>query len=170
VKEMYRSEVHYDFIRTAVEAMKCPVLANGNVYSAQSAAEILRITGARGLMIGRGAIRNPWLFHQIRQHQRGETIFIPSGHDVLAYIDALYHAVCSPDVREDAQVQKMKKYMNYLGLGVEPTGQFLHDIRRVSTKGEFFNVCRRFLEHDRPMVLEPFDLPLKPSHEIAAEH
>jgi nifR3 family TIM-barrel protein len=170
VKEMYRSEVHYDFIRTAVEAMNCPVLANGNVYSAQSAAEILRITGARGLMIGRGAIRNPWLFHQIRQHQRGETIFIPSGHDVLAYIDALYHAVCSPDVREDAQVQKMKKYMNYLGLGVEPTGQFLHDIRRVSTKGEFFNVCRRFLEHDRKLRLEPFDLPLKPSHEIAAEH
>src|SRR3984957_19504664 len=59
VKEMYWSEVHYDFIARAVAEMPCPVIANGNVHSAQSAAGVLRITGARGLMIGRGAIRNP---------------------------------------------------------------------------------------------------------------
>lgn len=64
VKEMYRSEVHYDFIARAVAQMPCPVVANGNVHSAGKAAEVLRLTGARGLMIGRGAIRNPWLFTQ----------------------------------------------------------------------------------------------------------
>ena len=37
--------------------------------------------------------------------------------------------MCSPDVTESAQVQKMKKYMNYLGVGAEPSGQFLHQIR-----------------------------------------
>jgi hypothetical protein len=88
---------------------------------------------------------------------------------VLAYIEELYEAVCSPDVREDSQVQKMKKYMNYLGVGAEPSGQFLHDIRRVSTKAAFFDVCRRFLEHDRPMPLEPFELPLKPGDVMATE-
>src|SRR5271167_4815944 len=41
VKEMYRSEVHYDYIARAVEAVPCPVLANGNVYSADKAHEIL---------------------------------------------------------------------------------------------------------------------------------
>src|SRR5262249_26274390 len=128
VQEMYRSEVHYDLIARAVAELPFPVLANGNVHSAQSADEILRLTGAKGLMIGRGAIRNPWLFHQIRQHQRGRTIFQPTGQDVLAYVRALYEAVCSPDVRELAQAQKMKKYMNYLGVGVEPAGQFLHQI------------------------------------------
>src|SRR5438445_4168455 len=133
VKEMYRPEVHYEFIARAVGELPCPVLANGNVYSAQKAAEVLQSTGARGLMIGRGAIRNPWLFHQIRQHQRGETLFVPTGNDVLAYIRALYDAVCSPEVRELSQVQKMKKYMNYLGAGVEPSGQFLHQIRRATT-------------------------------------
>src|SRR5437762_2869408 len=70
VRDMYRSEVRYDLITKAVEAMPCPVLANGNVYSAQNAEEILRATGARGLMIGRGAIRNPWLFEQIRQRRQ----------------------------------------------------------------------------------------------------
>ncbi|MGH7971436.1 MAG: tRNA dihydrouridine synthase, partial [Limisphaerales bacterium] len=158
VKEMYRSEVHYEYIARAVAEMPCPVLANGNIYSAAKAAEVLRDTGAHGLMIGRAAIRNPWLFQQIRQHNRGEALRVPAGHEVLDYVRALYEAVCSPDVREAAQVQKMKKYMNYLGMGVEPTGRFLHDIRRVTTREEFFRVCEEFLAHSDPMPLEPFRL------------
>jgi tRNA-dihydrouridine synthase B len=170
VREMYRTEVHYDFIARAVAAMPCPVLANGNVHSARKAREVLALTGARGLMIGRGVIRNPWLFHQIRQEQRGEPLFVPTGLDVLNYVRALYEAVCSPDVRESAQVQKMKKYMNYLGLGVESTGRFLHEIRRVNTKANFFRVCEEFLSHDQPMPLEPFSLELKETDMLAGEH
>jgi tRNA-dihydrouridine synthase len=166
---MYRTEVHYDFIARAVDTMPCPVLANGNVYSAKKAGEVLKLTGAHGLMIGRGVIRNPWLFHQIRQHLRGETIFIPRGCDVLAYVRALYEAVCSPDVTESAQVQKMKKYMNYFGVGVDAEGQFLHQIRRVTTQKEFFRVCEEFLNHDRPMPLDPFPLKLKETDVMAGE-
>lgn len=169
VKEMYRSEVHYDFIARAVGALRCPVLANGNVYSAQKAAEVLKLTGARGLMIGRGAIRNPWLFRQIREHQRGEEVFVPRGTDVLAYVRALYQAVCSPAARESAQVQKLKKYLNYLGVGVEPTGQFLHQVRRVTTPAALFGVCEEFLAHDQPMPLEPFPLALKEGDLMAGE-
>ena len=170
VTEMYRSEVHYDFIARAAAALPCPVLANGNVYSATKADDVLRRTGARGLMIGRGAIRNPWLFSQIRQQQRGETPFLPAGRDVLDYLRALYEAVCSPEVRESAQVQKMKKYLNFVGLGVEPTGSFLHDIRRVATKLDFFRVCETFLDHAGPMPLEPFALSLKTTDVMAGEH
>jgi len=169
VKEMYRSKVRYEFIARAVAGLSCPVLANGNVYSARKAAEVLKITGARGLMIGRGAIRNPWLFRQIREHQCGRKVFLPSGRDVLAYVRALYEAVCSPAARESAQVQKMKKYLNYLGVGVEPTGQFLHQVRRVTTTAALFRVCEEFLAHDRPMPLEPFPLALKEGDLMAGE-
>jgi tRNA-dihydrouridine synthase len=155
VTEMYRPEVHYEFVARAVEAMPCPVLANGNVSSAQNAGEVLSLTGAAGWMIGRGAIRNPWLFHQIRQRFRGETPFVPRGHDVLEYVRDLYDAVCSPGVGESAQVQKMKKYMNFIGAGVEPSEPFLHAIRRVATREEFFRVCAEFMDHDRLMSLEP---------------
>ena len=169
VFEMYRTDVHYDFIARAVAAMPCPVLANGNVHSAAKAEEVLKLTGARGLMIGRGAIRNPWLFHQIRQRQRGETIFVPRGFDVLEYVRSLYDAVCSPEVREASQVERMKKYMNYLGVGVDAEGQFLHQIRRVTTQADFFRVCEAFLAHDRPMPLEPFVLSLKPTDVMATD-
>jgi tRNA-dihydrouridine synthase B len=170
VQEMYRSEVHYDYIAQAVATLPCPVLANGNVYSSEKAAEVLKITGARGLMIGRGAIRNPWLFHQIRQYQRGESLYVPRGHDVLAYVRALYEAVCSPEIAEKAQVQRMKKYLNYVGVGVEPTGQFLHRIRRVTDRASFFATCEEFLDHENPMSLEPFRLDLNPSDVMAGEH
>jgi len=116
-----------------------------------------------------GASTNPWLFRQIREHQRGEPLFIPRGTDVLAYVRALYEAVCSPAARESAQVQKMKKYLNYLGVGVEPTGQFLHQVRRVTTTAALFRVCEEFLDHDRPMPLEPFPLALKEGDLMAGE-
>ena len=170
VAEMYRSEVHYDAIARAVAAVPCPVLANGNVHSAAKADEVLALTGARGLMIGRGAIRNPWIFEQIRQRRRGEVAFIPRGRDVLEFIRALYEAVCTPDVRETAQVQKMKKYLNFIGLGVEPTGKFLHGIRRVTTKADFFRVCDEYLGHDEPMPLEPFPITFKEKDVMAGEH
>jgi tRNA-dihydrouridine synthase B len=170
VKEMYRSEVHYEYIAHAVREVGCPVLANGNIYSAAKAGEVLVSTGARGLMIGRGAIRNPWLFLQIRQSHRGDPVFIPRGHDVVEYIRSLYEAVCSPQIREASQVQKMKKYLNYLGIGVEPSGQFLHQIRRVSTRADLLRVCDEFLNHDEPMPLEPFRLSLHEADLLAGEH
>jgi tRNA-dihydrouridine synthase B len=170
VLEMYRSEVHYEFIARAAAELPIPVLANGNVYSAAKGQEVLANTGARGLMIGRGAIRNPWIFHQFRQQQRGEVLYAPIGLEVLEYIHALYDAICSPDVRELSQVQRMKKYMNYLGLGVDPNGEFLHHIRRVSTKADFLSVCRDFLGHSNPMPLEPFRLQLSSVDLLAGEH
>jgi tRNA-dihydrouridine synthase len=170
VKEMYRSLVRYDLIAQAVRELPCPVLANGNIYSAAKAEAALRLTGARGLMIGRGAIRNPWLFQQIRQHQRGETVCLPTGRDVLAYVRSLHGTACSAGLSERSQVQRLKKFMNYLGLGIEPTGEFLHRIRRATTLAEFFAVCERFLDHDRPMPLEPFPLALKETDVLAGEH
>jgi tRNA-dihydrouridine synthase len=143
------------------------VLANGNVYSAQKAQQVLDQTGARGLMIGRGVIRNPWLFDQIRQLRRGESLFIPTGRDVLNYIRTLYDATRPPDVTEASQVQKMKKYANFIGLGVEPTGQFLHQIRRATTEADFFRICSDFLDHERPTPLEPFALELKETDVLA---
>jgi tRNA-dihydrouridine synthase B len=171
VAEMYRSEVHYEFIARAVAAVNCPVLANGNVYSAEKAAEVLEITRARGLMIGRGTIRNPWLFQQIREHFRGENIFIPHGRDVLNYVRELFE-VTKPEIdfRESAQVQKMKKYTNFIGVGVDAEGKFLHEIRRVTNQAEFFEVCERFMDHDEPMPLEPFALQLQERDVMAGEH
>ncbi len=158
VAQMYRPGVRYDLIAHAARRLSCPVLANGNVWGADQALELLAETGARGLMIGRGAIRNPWLFGQIRQRQRGEAALCPTGRDVLTYVRALWEAEITPEVREISQVQRMKKFMNFIGEGMEPADAFLHQIRRVTTRADFFRVCEEFMDHDRPMALEPAEL------------
>lgn len=170
VSERYRSEVHYEYIAEAAATLPCPVLANGNVSSARKAHEILAATGTRGLMIGRGAIRNPWIFQQIRAWAQGEPGVRPTGRDLLVYLRALFEAVWRPDFTEQSHVQRVKKYLNYVGLGVEPTGEFLHRIRRVTTESELFRVCGAFLDHDQPMPLEPFPLPLKAGDLLAGAH
>jgi tRNA-dihydrouridine synthase len=155
VAEKYGPHVHLDRIAQAVRSLPFPVQANGNVISAASAVETLQQTGAAGLMIGRGAIRNPWIFSQIRDRLAGREVSLPTGRQVLDYISELYEAVCSPGVPEKAQVQKMKKYMNFLGEGLETSEAFLHDIRRCLTRDEFFAICSRHLEHERAMPLQP---------------
>lgn len=152
----YRSEVDYAAIARAVAALPCPVLANGNIDSVARAEAVWRETQAHGLMIGRAAVRNPWLFLQIRQHFWGEPLTYPTGRDVLAYIQDLYAAATSPGVSEAKQVQRMKKFLNFIAPGVEPTGIFLHEIRRATTRADFFRLCETYLDHNQPMPLEPF--------------
>ena len=170
VKEAYKSAVHYDLIAQAAAAMNCPVLANGNVYSAQKAEAVIERTGVAGVMIGRGAIRNPWLFEQIRQRQRGEPEFTPKGRDVLAYIQDLFESVKPPGIEPDQHVRKMKKYMNFVGIGVEASGRFLHEIRRTETEAGFFRICEQFLDNDEPTPLEPFAIPLGERDVLAGVH
>ncbi len=153
VAQMYRLPVHYDLIRQASEAMPCPVIANGHVYSAVQAQQLLALTKTRGLMIGRGVIRSPWLFNQIRQQLRGESLTLPTGREVLAYIRALWESQASFDAPEKIQCERMKKFINYLGEGV--AGNFLHQIRRSQSEAEFYRICGEYLDHDQPMKLEP---------------
>ncbi len=153
VKEMYRPVVHTEPIALAVQALPCPVFANGGVDSPAGADDLLRQTGAHGVMIGRGAIRNPWVFAQARAHWNGRPVSLPTGREVLAYIRDLWETTSPQGLRPLSQVQKMKKYLNFLGEGVEPTGRFLHAMRRTVTPEELFAVCEAWLDHDVPLPL-----------------
>jgi tRNA-dihydrouridine synthase len=155
VAQMYRPGIRCDLIAQAARELPCPVLANGSVHGPDQAVALLARTGARGLMIGRGAIRNPWLFGQIRQRQRGEPATLPTGREVLAYIHELWEAEITPAAPEAAQVQRLKKFMNFIGEGAPPAERFLYEIRRVTTRAGFFGACARHLDHDGLMTLEP---------------
>ncbi len=158
VKEMYRSEVHYDFIARAVERVRCPVLANGNILSASRAATVLAQTRAAGVMIGRHAIRNPWIFRQCREHFSNASVFTPTLADVRDYIERLYRETQTPGVPERFHVNKMKKYLNFVGQSVDAAGSFLHDMRRTESESQLFAVCDRHLLADpsRPFAPEPY--------------
>lgn len=66
----FKSEVDYDAIREIKEAVSIPVIANGDINSFEKAKWVLEHTGADGVMIGRGAVGAPWIFHQLRSAQK----------------------------------------------------------------------------------------------------
>ena len=70
----YRGDAEYATIRTIKEAVSIPVYANGDIDSPQKAKQVLEYTGADGVMIGRAAQGNPWIFNQIRH-------YLETGHE-----------------------------------------------------------------------------------------
>jgi tRNA-dihydrouridine synthase len=168
VKEMYHGAVHYDLIAHAVQRINCPVLANGNVTSAHAAAAILAETGAAGVMIGRSAIRNPWIFQQVRQHLSGQPITKVTLADVRSYIDRLSNTANALTVPNRAQVSYMKMYLNYIAQSVDAAGGFLREMRLAQTDADLYAVCDRYLlgTPDQEFSLEPYPgLVARPSCE-----
>ena len=158
VKELYRSEVHYEFIARAAGRVRCPVLANGNITSANKAAAVLEDTRCAGVMIGRSAIRNPWIFRQVRERLAGQPVTRVPLREVRAYVDRLWQVTDTPGVPERACVGKMKKYLNFVGQAMDATGAFLADMRPTGTATELFAVCDRHMltEPDALFADEPF--------------
>jgi len=150
VREMYKPIVHYDAIERAARLMPCPVFANGDVRSVESARQIVATTGARGLMIGRGAIRNPWLFTQIREAWSGELRTRPTLQDLRLYIEELYLETRDPHLRDIAHVGKMKKYLGYIAPGIGPDDAFWKELRPTLTLRDLFAVCDRHLAAPEP--------------------
>jgi tRNA-dihydrouridine synthase B len=166
----YRSTPSYSHVTKAVEALPCPVLLNGNVTSFNSAVDLKELTGAHGVMIGRSAIRNPWIFRQIREIQARDTIFQPTLADVYHYIEDLYDSLEKPEVDERKNVNRMKKFLNFIGLSVDADGKFLHQMRRAQTRKELFYICDTHLIQsgrcDEFLNIEPYDgLVARPSSE-----
>lgn len=155
VVERYQTPVHPDRVRLAVDAMSCPVIANGNVVDVETGTTYQKLTGAAGLMVGRGAIRNPWIFSQLAAAAGSAEIPLPTHRDLLEYIFELSEEIAreTPKFLPLAHVQRMKKTLSYISHGLE--GDFEHDMRRMRTPEEFEDVCRRHLDHDQPLPAKP---------------
>jgi len=158
VKEKYQTPIHTDCIAHAVTHLPYPVIANGNIVDAESGLSIFQKTNAAGLMIGRGAIRNPWIFEQIRSALKNSTTGpTPTCRDVLEYIhelhDELQHHCTRKDFDPNKHVQRLKKFTNFITQGF--TEDFETELRRAKTKDNFFTICEKHLNHSNPAPILP---------------
>lgn len=77
----FKAEVDYDAIREIKESVSIPVIANGDIDSYDKAKWVLEHTGADGVMIGRGAVGAPWIFHQLRTGEKNISESLK--HDII---------------------------------------------------------------------------------------
>lgn len=160
VMDRYQTPVRTDFVKLAVETMPCPVIANGNIVDTGTALAYHRKTSAAGLMIGRGAIRNPWIFARITAAYSGIETPAATRRDLLDYIRELSEELAreAPNFVPLLHIQRMKKTLIYICEGIDPL--FERAIRRMKTPAEFEDLCREHL--DSADVLTP--LPPCDSH------
>jgi tRNA-dihydrouridine synthase len=155
VKGLYWSEVNYPAITQAVKKVTCPVIANGDVTQASKATQLIRETGAYGMMMGRHAIRNPWIFRQWREQQQGQPVYQPKLSDVRTYIQELADECCDYSMQSDRQAGRLKKFLNFIGLAVDTEGKFLYDMRRTENLGDLLKCCDAHLMGTRANEIYP---------------
>ncbi len=166
VREGYRSPVHPEWIAHAVEVMPCPVIANGNIVDPATASVWMEQCRPAGFMIGRAAIRNPWIFDQLRASFCGKPVPALIRRDLYRYALLLSEETAATQDRFDEKkhVNSLKKFMVYMTCGLPDA--FGYAIRRVATQQEFQATCAEFLDNKLPVDIRPPEhSPLFAHHE-----
>jgi tRNA-dihydrouridine synthase len=107
-------------------------------------------------MLGRGAIRDPWVFAGIRSAFAGEERPRPTLRDLRSYLTELTEEVSREGrfPRELDHVNRLKKFANYIASGLAG-GQLREELRRATTLSEFQKSCQTHLDRDDPFPAEP---------------
>lgn len=116
-EQYYSGKADWEIIRQVKEAVKIPVIGNGDVNSPAKAKELLEATGCDGIMIGRAARGNPWLFGRIRTYlETGVSEAGPSAKEVRQMM--LRHVRMQIDCKgEYTGIREMRKHISWYTAG-----------------------------------------------------
>ncbi len=160
VRALYRGAVDYEKIaRAATRLTNIRVVANGDITSAAKAAWVRAHTNCTGVMIGRSALRNPWIFRQIRELSEGSRVFEPTLADVHAYVHEIWEQLSNARHPESVRLGRVKKFLNFVGQSIDAHGNFLKAMRTTKNARELFDVCEAHLggaNAPLPFATEPF--------------
>ncbi len=109
--EGYKPPAHWSLIARAKQLLKIPVIGNGDILTVADAERMIAETGCDGLMIGRGAVQNPWIFQELRAHWAG-TCSPRNAAGLNLWLDTYYHEL--HDLKPKTQVNKLKQITNFL--------------------------------------------------------
>jgi len=134
--DQYQGEAEYETIAAIKDAVRIPVIANGDITGPEKAAQVLRTTGADGLMIGRAAQGNPWIFREIAHFlATGVRRPAPAVNEVrdllLEHLDNLYGFY-----GESLGARVARKHIGWYSKGLRGGAVFRHEINRVEAASE----------------------------------
>lgn len=141
----FRGEAEYETIRQVKQQSGIPVIANGDISTPEKAIRVLEYTGADGLMIGRSARGNPWIFSQINHYlETGEQLPAPEISEVrevlLRHLQELYDFY-----GEFTGVRTARKHIAWYSKGYFSSNAFRREIMQVESSTEQSTMVDEFL-------------------------
>lgn len=117
--DFYQGVADWRIIRLLAERLSIPVVGNGDVWYAADALRMKEETGCAAVMIGRPALRNPWIFSQIAQLDAGAEPYTPNGTDVMSYIAGMLE-MWEEHAPGRVVLGMLKEQVRYLSRAVDP--------------------------------------------------
>jgi tRNA-dihydrouridine synthase B len=143
----YAGQANWDHIAQIKQVVKIPVIGNGDVFSPEDAVRMRRQTGCDGVMIGRAASSNPWIFRQIEQYVATGSYDQPSELDRYHMIRDYYRMLMErPDKISGDVCGKMKQFATYFSRGVRNGAQMRKRIYQCHTPEDVTAAVDAFFE------------------------
>jgi len=135
-EQYYSGKADWDIIRQVKEAVSIPVIGNGDVLSGEDAVAMQRETGCDGVMIGRGAQGNPWIFSELLEYERtGSIPARPSQQELTEMM--LRHARLQMQYKgEYLGIREMRKHVSWYTKGLPNSAKLRAEINAVESYEE----------------------------------
>jgi len=135
-EQFYSGKADWDIIRRVKEAVRIPVIGNGDVFTAEDAKRLVDTTGCDGIMVARGAKGNPWIFREITEYlDTGRKPERPSVDELKEMI--LRHGRMMLKFKgELAGMREMRKHVSWYTAGYPNSAALRNDINMVSSMEE----------------------------------
>lgn len=139
--QQYSGKADWQSIARVKQAVKIPVIANGDVWDGASALACLRVTGCDGVAVGRGALGNPWIFSEIRAALENAPYTPPALEEVIAL--SLRHAREMAEWKgERSAVLEMRKHFSWYIAGRRGAAQVRTRIHQAQSLSEVESLLR----------------------------
>lgn len=144
--QFYTGSANWQFISKVKDAVKVPVIANGDIKCFDSATEALKLSGADGIMIGRGCYGKPWLIAQVAHYlETGEKLEDISYNEKLQTVLAHYDAMLE-HYGEENGTRISRKHLGWYSSGMRNSGEFRASINRMNDSKEVREKIQEFYE------------------------